>query len=106
MCTASAARCGPVPFCARGAGAAGRGDGLTGRGRGQGRAGTTGTAYTLFTAANARATGQELHRILSENGQEITPEFDLARARRPARAREGGGGGRGCGALTRGGARS
>ena len=40
-----------------------------------GRAGTTGTAYTFFTATNAKSTGKELLRILSENGQEVPPEF-------------------------------
>jgi len=36
---------------------------------------TPGTAYTFFTATNAKATGKELLRILTENGQEIPPEF-------------------------------
>ena len=42
-----------------------------------GRAGHTGSAYTLFTANNAKATGRELMRILQENGQEIPKEFEM-----------------------------
>ena len=42
-----------------------------------GRAGQTGTAWTLFTTNNVKATGKELLRILTENGQAVTPEFQM-----------------------------
>mmetsp|Transcript_17869 Transcript_17869/g.27621 ORF Transcript_17869/g.27621 Transcript_17869/m.27621 type:complete len:146 (-) Transcript_17869:33-470(-) len=42
-----------------------------------GRAGTTGTAFTLYTATNAKSTGRELLKILRENGQEVTTEFEM-----------------------------
>lgn len=42
-----------------------------------GRAGQTGTAYTLFTATNAKSTGKELLRILTENGQQVSQEFQM-----------------------------
>ncbi len=44
-----------------------------------GRAGQTGVAYTLFTANNAKSTGKELLRILTENGQNVPPEFQMVR---------------------------
>ena len=65
-------------------------------------AGTAGQAFTFFTATNAKSTGKELLRILTENGQEVPPEFSaLVQAfgggGGGGNRRWGGGGGRGGG---------
>ncbi len=45
-----------------------------------GRAGQSGVAFTLFTANNAKSTGKELLRILTENGQNVPQEFTMVSA--------------------------